>query len=320
MVGDVIEGDYDGVKYRTLDSIHKNYSNCHFHCLIAASYLCFLEEFKNFSFSKSFFCIHNTESTGGWWFDGWRGGSLEGQGLSLLESPRLTNIVCLTQWHKDSFCKSFPTLDNKVKIIGNAIDTSSLPPIKEKTPFSFIYSSHPERGLEFLLQNWSKLRKHIPTATLKVCTPDYGISHFNQIKQKTLSNWKDNLNWIGVDFVGAVSQKELHNILSSTDYWIYPTSYEETYCITALEMQAMRVCCITSRVAALQDTVSNRGILIEPEHENDDDLFFQFISNIIYLEGTQHDKLKLLDRAQKWAYDQSWEKRALEWVNLIEFN
>ena len=320
MVGDVVEGDYDGVKYRSVDSMHKNYSGSHFHCVIGASYICFLEEFKSFSFSKSFFCIHNTENTGGWWFDWWRGSRLPEQGLPLLESSRLTNIICLTEWHKDLFCKSFPTLAAKVKILGNAISTSSLPPVKKKPPFSFVYSSHPERGLEFLLENWSRLREEIPTATLKVCTPDYGLSYFNEIKEKILSNWDTHLNWVGVDFIGAVSQKELHNILSSTDYWIYPTTYEETYCITALEMQAMRVCCVASRVAALQDTIANRGILIGDEFKDKEEFFNQFVSNVIYLEGSPQDKKKLLDRAQEWAYSQAWEARAREWANLIEFN
>ena len=115
-------------------------------------------------------------------------------------------------------------------------------------------------------------------------------------------------------------QKELHNILSSTDYWIYPTTYEETYCITALEMQAMRVCCVASRVAALQDTIANRGILIGDEFKDKEEFFNQFVSNVIYLEGSPQDKKKLLDRAQEWAYSQSWEARAREWANLIEFN
>ena len=325
VVGDVIEGDYNGVKYRSSASMHENYSHLHFQSIIATSYLCFLEEFKKFSFEKSFLCIHNTGSTGGWWFDWWRGNKLPDGGLPLLKSSALTNIVCLTEWHKNIFCESFPEVKDKVKILGNALDISSLPLVQEKKSLSFVYSSHPERGLDFLLENWGELCEtlHAITlkiCTLKVCTPDYGIEHFNQCKERALGSSQENLNRVSVDFIGAVSQHELHKILSTTDYWLYPTTHEETYCITALEMQAMRVCCIASRCAALENTVSNRGILIGHEGDDEKEFFNQFVSNVAYLENNPDEKQKLLSRAQEWAHKQSWERRAEEWVNLIEFN
>ena len=49
---------------------------------------------------------------------------------------------------------------------------------------------------------------------------------------------------------------ELINVylLSNSEYWYYPTEYEETFCITALEMLGHNVKPITSGLAALKET------------------------------------------------------------------
>ena len=314
VVGDVIEGDYDGVKYRTSESMHKSYSNDRFHAIIATSYIHYLEEFKNFNFNKSFLCIHNTDTSGGWWFPWWRGESLPNQGLDLLQSPKLTNIVCLTNWHRDKFCEAFPNVSSKVKILGNAVDLNRLPKPKPKKPQTFIYSSHAERGLEILLSNWGLIKSQIPNSTLKICTPAYGLSYFEEIKKK-FSHLKN----YGVSFLGALSQSELYDIIAETDYWLYPTRYEETYCITALEMQALGTFILTSKFSALRDTVSDRGVLIDL-HDNDSTFFKNFLKELFYLESNLEKKQEILIKAKNWAYLQSWENRSIEWVNLIELN
>jgi len=312
--GGVVEGDYEGIKYRTNDSLHKDFSKHHFRAIIATSYVHFLKEFSSFTFDKAFFCIHNTENSGGWWYPHWIGGDLSTEALSLLESNSLTNIVCLTEWHSNFFKKTFPSLSAKVKIIGNGFNPNMIPDSLNKIPRSFVYSSHAERGLNLLLSNWKLIRDKKPDATLKVCTPQYGLDYFLNVI-KPFSHLKEE----GVSFLGAIDQKKLYKIIAETDYWLYPTRYEETYCITALEMQAMKTCVLTSNYSALQNTVFNRGILVEPD--SDDNAFFlQFLNHFLYLEAQAHDKNKMVSRAYEWSQSQSWEDRAREWVELIELN
>ena len=319
--GDVIEGDYDGVKYRTNRSLHECFSGEHFRAIIATSYVHFIKEFSEFTFDKSFFCVHNTEETGGWWYPWWREGDLANQCLELLQSDFLTNVVCLTPWHGAAFSSAFPSLADKVKIVGNGFDSELIPEWlderpreKFKVPRSFIYSSHAERGLHLLLSKWHLIREKKPDATLKVCTPEYGLEYFHNL----IKPFKG-LEEEGVSFMGAIDQESLYKIIIETDYWLYPSKYEETYCITALEMQAMKTCVLTSNFSALKDTVANRGILVDVE-EDDDFFFFQFLNHFLYLEAQAEDKKKMIDRAYEWSVTQSWSHRAREWSKLIEFN
>ena len=61
--------------------------------------------------------------------------------------------------------------------------------------------------------------------------------------------------------MGSVSQSELHVAMCKATYWMYLTDYEETFCITALEMTEAGVTKITTDVAALAERNTN-GICI----------------------------------------------------------
>jgi hypothetical protein len=53
----------------------------------------------------------------------------------------------------------------------------------------------------------------------------------------------------------------LHAAYAEADYWLYPTGFTETYCITAVEAQYYRCVCVTTGLASLADTVADRGVL-----------------------------------------------------------
>jgi len=94
------------------------------------------------------------------------------------------------------------------------------------------------------------------------------------------------------------------------EYWCYVTDYEETYCITALEMQYAKVLPIVTKVAALTETV-NSGILLERSETNWDD--------VIQILGTLGEELKTksIEAAFQWAKKQTWEVRSYELKKLL---
>lgn len=285
--GNIMNGQFNGVTWMDIENTERQ----EYDVAIGASYLHFIETIKA---KRYYFWFHNTE------FYPWlRGEAVIGP--DRLNDDRMTGIIALTEWHKNQLLRDY-NITKPIHVIGNSIDRSTFKSWSiKKIPASFIYSSARERGLDRLLQMWPKIKQEIPQATLRVFTPGYDAT---QSQDTGLD---------GVTFVGSVSPEEVHYWQQKSEYWLHPTSYEETYCVTALEAQYAGCIPITTSLAALEEVVGNRGFLME-EGETDE----QFVSIIKVIHRSTDLKKKLRAKANEWAKQQTWNFRIREWQKIIE--
>jgi predicted SAM-dependent methyltransferase len=120
-----------------------------------------------------------------------------------------------------------------------------------------------------LLDVWPTIKNAVPQAELHLF---YGFKNweysaqFNPKQQETIASLKEQINSLqklDVYFHDRVDQVTLAKELLSSGVWTYPTFFTETSCITAMEMQAAGVRMVTSNIAALTETVGNRGVLLD---------------------------------------------------------
>jgi hypothetical protein len=90
------------------------------------------------------------------------------------------------------------------------------------------------------------------------------------------------------------------------------TNYEETYCITALEMQYANVIPITTECAALKETVHS-GVISKDNSETNWDNAILSIGKAGY-----EIKQKVIDSNYNWAKRQTWDQRSYDWKELIQ--
>jgi hypothetical protein len=241
VAGDVAPGTHDGVTY-----INKNtpafqaLKESKIDVLIGVSYIHFVKEFEGSSVDKYVYWAHNVEPF--WWHNG----------SKLLEPilDRIDEFVFLTNWHLETFQKKYAIDEDKVfRVIGNGVNTKSFEQIGKKDDFA-LYSSHPERGLDKVLNDGFLKKHNIP---LKVCTPEYGRSYI-----------QDNFDLSKINYLGSLGREALYKQMSLAKYWYYPTEYEETYCITALEMLGHGVIPIIDKpIAGLKETLNGFYITTE---------------------------------------------------------
>ena len=260
VVGTVNPGDYEGVHYRNTSQFKSEVEWVD--TIIGVSYINYLKEFEDFNYKNSLFWVHNTD-----YYPWWNGEEIPNH-RELLSHPKLTNIICLTYWHKYNWIEQFPETKDKILVIPNGIDYKSFVNIfpqpkmvdgklfssspfflPKKNQDQFIYSSHPERGLNKVLEDWPLIKENIPEATLKICTPEYGLKYFKENFLPLILNLED------VEFLGTLPQQELYQLMAKSQYWYYPSSYEETFCITALEMLGHKVTPITWEWGGLKETL-----------------------------------------------------------------
>lgn len=180
----------------------------------------------------------------------------------------LDKAMCLSEFHSRPLVAA--GWEDQVMITANGIPLSvterseamHLEPTARR-PHSFAYYSSPDRGLESLLRVWLDIREELPTATLDIYygfTPHYkramaGSEYLRDLKNNVdgmVKSLKDD----GVTWHGMVSHDELHESMATTEFWLYPTAFYETSCITAMKCQALGCIPVTSRFpgSALPET------------------------------------------------------------------
>ena len=241
--GDVLQGEFNGVKYihhdkflewrGPVNEINPNTIKVfsHFDVVLATNYINYAKHLKDnhITYDKSFFWMHN-ENFYKWYkgneLDNWR---------EYFQSPKLTKIVGVSKFHenllknnaKDLFDYTLEKATNNITHMDNAIDVKDYTnPLNSKVKGRIIWSSSPDRGLDFIVQNWKSWKEQRPDLSLVVCSPPYS----KDWTKADLSNLED------VEWKGALNPTQLREEQSKAEYWVYVSNYMETYCITALEM------------------------------------------------------------------------------------
>ncbi len=245
-------------------------------------------------------------------------------------------IVGVSNWQINHMSKlygvdidKFTTIPNGINLDRFKIDRSNDSTIQPK----FIWSSSPDRGLEVLLGLWPTIRQYYPDAELHVY---YGWNLIDKI----INNLKNRgagggyLEYIkgqivgkmyelgneegGIYNHGRVNQKELAKAMYEATFWAYPTQFMETFCITALECQAAGVIPVTSKLAALQETVALKDLMIEgwPSNLDYQNRWLRLLFTLFDMEGEDIIKLRTINR--NFAMQFTWDSAYQQWIKLIE--
>ena len=290
-----------------------------FDWVIGVNYINFTKvlDKNSINFSKALFWAHNE-----YWHTWHEGKELEDKGKSILEDERLKAIICVSKWQVEHInLKRAETLgyipsnsNTYIQVISNAIDPNDWENINvPKVRNSFIYSSATDRGLEDLIKMWPAIKHAIPDATLNVCTPPYSEAWgYNPAHPK------------GVTWLGALPPKKLYEQISKSEYWVYPSKYPETYCISAVEMMLGGVKICSTNTGNLDALLNGRGMIFDSGMLMDD-IQDEMINAIFRDKGTCHDDkkyhydwYKMTMDNKKWAINQSWENRVHEWLMVLE--
>lgn len=222
---------------------------------------------------------------------------------------RLSHVVALSNWHKERFERLNPDTVDKLTVIRNGIFVDDIKHGKRgfaKRKPRVIYSSSADRGLDHLLEWWPEIRKIAPEAELHVF---YGWDVFDavaknapqllQFKQKVFKLYEDAGGEEGGIFMrGRIGQDQLYQEMQLARVWGYPTYFQETSCITAMEARTSGLAIVTSDLAALSETVGEGGTLLKVEFgsEHPD----QVILNNAYMKAFSTRVGKLLTVESQW--------------------
>lgn len=249
-------------------------------------------------------------------------------------------IFCLSNWAKRSYMHQFPDLPaEKLVVTRNGIDPSRfLRPgetldnlqlvSKEGRESRMIYSSSPDRGLKRLLDLWPRIRSAVPDANLGVF---YGLDNARLAAQQSghttdsdaylqaayLVCRAESMEADGVHYFGRVGQTELAQAFLESSLWVYPTHFEETSCITAMEAQAAAAYPLTSAVGALPETCRVGDLIHPPFDSTYDDAFVEAVAYACG-EGRRSSREMAEDARALALQGLTWDGVAAQWEAHFE--
>lgn len=240
-------------------------------------------------------------------------------------------IIALTDWHANHIQRLYGIPVQKVTRIPNGVDLARFSQASryERQPRRFVYSSSPDRGVDVVLNMWAKIRERWADAELHIF---YGWTAIDKIVERmggnyTLERFKENVDAqlgfyegekSGIYWHDRVNQVELANELMISDIWLYPTYFMETYCITAVEMQAAGVIPVCSDLAALKETVPFPEFRVSG-YPNNVSYQEQYLKRLVEIVDTpEQTKKKWRSRGMAFANTQTWDDSYMTWKTLVE--
>lgn len=170
-------------------------------------------------------------------------------------SKMVHKIVCISQFHSNYFASRYG-ITNSI-VIDLPVRTKEFEnPIHEKIPNRIAFTSVPARGLDNLHRIWDRILERIPDATLTI-TSDYRLWGVGASNEWAIVKWMKKSN---VLYMGALPRKQYLDELAKAQILLYPSNYDELFCIAVAEAQVAGLYPITSGTGALPTT--NMGIVI----------------------------------------------------------
>jgi glycosyltransferase involved in cell wall biosynthesis len=284
---DGLEGIYDNVEYLDVskydDFINKTYVN-YLIVLRFPQYLRYHDNIENV-----YFWLHDI---------------LPFDNSFQTHKTKFKQIICLSEWHKNFFYNEYKFPKERISIIGNMIDINRFAGTIKKVAYRFIYSSSSDRGFRHLVKMFPIIHAKYPSAEL------YAF----------LENGNSFINSIDTDYIKIhqrVSQHELAIEMMKSDIWLYPTDFNETYCITALEAQAAKCLCVCTNKASLNTIVGDRGIMIDGDVSKDS-VQTKMLEELFKVMEDVERKKKLIESGYEWAQKQDFNCIMEMWNDLLK--
>lgn len=166
-------------------------------------------------------------------------------------------VFYLTDYHHKQYLRRQLNWHGATRsvVAGNGVDD---PPSKAGAPrkmMTLVYASNYARGLIHLLHMWPELKSIYPKLSLHIAYGRVNWGNLTDEELATIVNLIENLP--DVKEYGKLGYTALTNLMRQCSIWAYPFSGScETFCITAVRAQRCGLIPVTTREAALIETVS----------------------------------------------------------------
>ena len=223
-----------------------------------------------------------------------------------------------SHWTYEKYRYFFNVPDTRSVVIKNGIDYEELKLKKDftyKDPLRLVYFSTPWRGLDVLL-NTMELLKDEKDIVLDVysSTIIYGDGFHIENEPKFLKLYEQARDLKNVNYKGYLHHNELMEKLKEYHVSVHPSTFEETFCISAMEALAAGCMLITTDLGAIPETCAEFPVYI-PYSADKKHLAVQTAESI----RQAREILSARDISQSLKFQQQYYKYYYDWKVIGSF-
>ncbi|MGA1049783.1 MAG: glycosyltransferase, partial [Minisyncoccia bacterium] len=133
---------------------------------------------------------------------------------------------------------------------------------KPKEKIKLVYTSTPWRGLDVLLNAMEQIKTDKVELDIYSSTQIYGDYFKNATDKQFIELYDKAKSMKNVNYKGYLHHKELMKVLHTYDCYIHPSTFEETFCMAAMESLAAGLVGVVTDLGALYETCAEFPIYV----------------------------------------------------------
>jgi len=226
-----------------------------------------------------------------------------------------------SHWNYEKFRYFFDIPQSKSMVIKNGCESFPERKIRAKgEPIRLIHHCTPWRGLNVLLGAMQLVKNKNITLDVYSSCQVYGDEFASKQDPDIKHLYEQAEKLPNVNYVGFKPHEYVLEHMKDYDMFVYPSIFEETFCISALEALSAGLQCIVTNFGALYETCAEWPIYVN--YNNDISQLAKDFAAAIDSAGEYIDLphvQTMLDEQQKFYKTfYNWEKKGWEWKNFLE--
>ena len=227
-----------------------------------------------------------------------------------------------SNWNFEKFRMMFDIPLERSLVIKNAVDTIEPTPTtyKKGDPIKIIHHCTPWRGLSVLLGAMQLVKNPLISLDVYSSTEVYGKSFHDQTDDQYKALYDQAKQLPNVNYIGYKPNEYIKQHLKDYRLFVYPSIWEETFCISLIEAMAAGLYCVSTNYGALFETGAEFPMYI-PYSNNYESLARKFAQGIevaaqsLEAPGIQ-DHLKMQRDYVNRFYN--WNVKSISWTRFLQ--
>lgn len=228
--------------------------------------------------------------------------------------PFVDKVVAISDYHNKFLTEHHHLSDGFVETLELGINYPDYKSVTPKVPGRAIYCSVPMRGLAHLARLAPQIKEQVKNFEL-IVTSDYRLWGLDDPDNQQFRDMLGKYDF--VKFLGKIPRSELVEYQKTSQVMAYPCTYEECFCISAMECIAAGAVPVTSTLGAMDTTVGDCGVKLSSV-PGQGDYDKSFVDSVVQLLSNEGERMIYQNKGQARAKKYAWSERVKSWIDLFD--